>query len=136
MKKFLWVTVAFLLTMFCTARAADQDSNLVVNGGFEDGLKAWQPTGDVHLETNRPLDGRVSVIIGPGAGSLAQRIETGSGNAFTVSAVIQPQRTNGWVFALRFLDKDGHEVMKVDSLSDMKGTGENPRKFNHYLQPH
>ncbi len=136
MKKFLWVTVAFLLTMFCTVLAANQDSNLVINGGFEDGLKAWQTTGDVHLETNRPLDGKASVIIGPGAGSLAQRIETGSGNAFTVSAVIQSQRTNGWVFALRFLDKDSHEVMKVDSLSDMKGTGENPRKFNHYLQPH
>ena len=71
------------------ALAADPDSNLVVNGGFEDGLKGWQTTGDVHLETNGPLDGKASVIIGPGAGSLAQRIETGSGNAFTVSATIQ-----------------------------------------------
>ena len=71
------------------ALAADPDSNLVVNGGFEDGLKAWQTTGDVHLETNSPLDGKASALIGPGAGSLAQRIETGSGNAFTLSATIQ-----------------------------------------------
>ncbi len=118
------------------ALAADQDSNLVVNGGFEDGLKAWSATGDVHLETNSPLDGRASAFIGPGAGSLVQRIETGSGNPFTVSATIRSQLAIGWVFALHFLDKDGREVMKVDSLSDMKGTGENPRKFDHYLQPH
>ena len=117
MKRFLLVAVAFRLTTFCMALAADQDSNLVVNGGFEDGLKAWQTTGNVHLETNSPLEGKASVIIGPGAGSLAQRIETGSGNAFTVSAILQSQRTNGWVLAVRFLDKEGRELMRVDSLS-------------------
>jgi len=136
MKRFLLVAVAFRLATFGPALAADPDSNLVVNGGFEDGLKGWQTTGDVHLETNPPTAGKASVIIGPGAGSLAQRIETGSGNAFTVSAILESQRTNGWVFALRFLDKDGREVMKVDSLSDLTGTGENPRKFEHYMQPH
>jgi len=122
MKRFLLVAVAFRLTTFGLALAADPDSNLVVNGGFEDDLQGWQTTGDVHLETNSLRDGKASVIIGPGAGSLAQRIETGSGNAFTVSAILQSQRTNGWIFALRFLDKDGREVMKVDSLSDLKGT--------------
>jgi lysophospholipase L1-like esterase len=136
MKLSLLVTGAFLLTLFCTALAADQDSNLVINGGFADGLKGWQTTGDVHLETNSPLDGKVSAIIGPGAGSLMQRIETGSGNPFTVSATIQSQRTNGWVLALRFLDKDGREVMKVDSVNDIKPSKEDPRKFEHYMQPH
>ncbi|HYA79104.1 MAG TPA: SGNH/GDSL hydrolase family protein, partial [Candidatus Nitrosopolaris sp.] len=118
------------------AIAADQDSNLVVNGGFEDGLKGWQTTGDVHLETNRPLAGKASAIIGPGAGSLTQRIKTGSGNPLSVSATIQSPRTNGWVLAVRFLDKKGREVMRVDSLSDMKGDGQNPRKFNHYMEAH
>ena len=51
MKKSLLVAAVFLLTTFCTAPAADQDSSLVVNGGFEDGLAAWQTTGDVRLET-------------------------------------------------------------------------------------
>jgi lysophospholipase L1-like esterase len=135
MKKFLLVAAPFLLILFCAALAPGQDDK-VVNGGFEDGLKGWQATGDVHLATNNPLAGRASAIIGPGAGSLMQRIETRSGNPFTVLAIIKSQLTNDWVFALRFLDKDGRKVMKVDSLSDMKGTGENPRKFDHYMQPH
>jgi lysophospholipase L1-like esterase len=136
MKKFSLVAIAFLLALSGTALVADQDSNLVINGGFEDGLKGWQTTGDVHLETNRPLDGKASAVIGPGAGSLTQRIETGSGNPFTVSATIQSPRTNGWMLALRFLDKDGREVMKVDSANDMKPGKEDLRKFEHYMQPH
>jgi lysophospholipase L1-like esterase len=136
MKRFLLVAVAFRLTTFCMALAADQDSNLVVNGGFEDGLKAWQITGNVQLETNNPLDGKASVIIGPGAGSLAQRIETGSGNALTVSAILPSQRTNGWVLAVRFLDKEGRELMRVDSLADIQRDKKDPRRIDHYMQPH
>ncbi|HUA39311.1 MAG TPA: SGNH/GDSL hydrolase family protein [Candidatus Sulfopaludibacter sp.] len=136
MKKFLLVAVVFLLTAFFTAQAADPDSNLVVNGGFADGLKDWQTTGDVRLETNSPLAGKVSVIIGPGTGSLTQRVETDSGNPFTVSATLRAQRTNGWVFALRFLDQEGREIMKVDSIADIKVRGGNPQKIEHYLQPH
>lgn len=136
MKKFLLVTVVFRLALSGTALVAGQDSNLVINEGFEDGLKGWQTAGNVHLETNSPRDGKVSAVIGPGTGSLMQRIETGSGNAFTVSATIQSQRTNGWVFALHFLDKDGREVMKVDSINDIKPDKQDPRKFDRYLQPH
>ncbi len=79
---------------------------------------------------------RFRSVIGPGAGSLTQRIETGGGNAFTLSATIQSQRTNGWVLAVRFLDKDGREVMKVDSVNDMERGKQDPRKFDHYMQPH
>jgi lysophospholipase L1-like esterase len=136
MKKFLLLVIAFLLITFCTILVAEEDSGLVINGGFENGLKGWQATGDVHPETNGPLDGKMSAIIGPGAGSLTQRIEVSNVNPFTVSATIQSPHTNGWVFALRFLDKNGDELMKVDSVSDMKGKGANPTKFNHYMQPH
>ena len=119
MKKTFWVTVALLSGTLYAALAADRDPK-IVNGGFEDGLKAWQTTGDFHLETNRPLNGKVSAVIGPGAGSLTQRLETGSGNALTVSATILSPRTNGWVFALRFLDKQGRELMRVDSSADLQ----------------
>ena len=136
MKKVFGISIAFLLILSGTTLWADQGPNLVINGGFEDGLKGWQTTGDIHLETNSPLDGKVSVRIGPGAGSLTQRVETGSGNAFTVSATIQSPLTNGWIFALRFLDKDGREVMKVDSLSDLQRDKKDQRKFDHYMQPH
>jgi len=92
--------------------------------------------GDVHLETNSPLAGNASAIIGPGAGMLAQRIATGSGNDFTVSATIQSERTNGWLFAVRFLDKNGREVMRVDSLRDMKRDKDEPRRFSHFMKAH
>jgi lysophospholipase L1-like esterase len=134
MKKSL-ITVAFLLMACCMALAASQDDK-VVNGGFEAGFKGWRTTGDVNLETNSPLDGKISAVIGPGAGSLTQRVEISNVNPFTVSVTIQSPRTNGWVFALRFLDKNGREVMQVDSLKDMKGKGTNPTKFDHYMQPY
>src|SRR5215469_9097809 len=136
MKKFLLIRVALLWALSHMALGVDPGSNLVVNGGFEEGLKGWQTNGEVRLETNNPLNGKASVIIGPGAGSLTQRIETGSRNAFTLSATIQSQRTNSWFLVLRFLDKDGHELMRVDSLRDIERDKKDLRKFNHYMQPH
>jgi lysophospholipase L1-like esterase len=133
MKK-LSVIVAFLLIIFCAALVSGQDEK-VVNGGFGDGLKGWQATGAVHLQTN-VSDGKVSCCIGPGAGSLVQRVETGGDNAFSLSANIRSQHTNGWVLTLHFLDKDGREIMKVDSTTDMKVKGTNPQKIDHYMQPH
>src|SRR6267378_1394828 len=113
-----------------------QSSQRFVNGGFEDGLKQWQFSGDVHLETNNPVDGKASVLFGPGAGSLSQRIEVPRGNDFTASAIIQSTRTNSCVFALRFLDEHSREVMKVDSASDIQPDKKDPRKFNHYMKAH
>src|SRR5215469_13790773 len=112
--------VATMLSWWlCATLFADQDSK-VVNGGFEAGLTAWRSTGDVHLETNSPLDGKASARIGPGGGVLRQRVETGSGSHFTISATIKSEHTNGWLFAVRFLDKRGREVMRVDSLTEME----------------
>jgi lysophospholipase L1-like esterase len=136
MKRPLLIAFALLLVLGYTAMGADPGSNLVLNGGFEDGLKGWQTTGEVHMETNSPLNGKASVIIGPGAGSLTQRIETGSGNALTLSATIQSQRTNGWVLVLRFLDKNGREVMRVDSVTDLQRDKKDPQKFDHYMKTH
>src|SRR6516164_6578849 len=109
-----------LLLLFSAGRVLAESSERVVNGEFEDGFKGWRVTGDVHLQTNSPLVGRASAIIGPGAGSLTQRIETGSGNDFTVSALIQSESSHDWLFFLRFLDQQGQELMRVDSSSDME----------------
>src|SRR5690242_2217808 len=113
-----------------------ESSQRVINGGFEDGLKQWQFSGDVHLETNNPVDGKASALIGPGAGSLTQRIEVPRGNDFTASAFIQPTRTNSCIFALRFLDELSHEVMRVDTLSDIEFDKKDSRKLNHYMKAH
>ena len=103
------IIIACSLLPASVACAADEIAK-VVNGGFEEGLIGWQTTGDVILETNAPLNGKASACIGPGAGSLSQRIETGGGNHFTFSATIQTQLTNGWFLAIRFLDQHGREV--------------------------
>jgi lysophospholipase L1-like esterase len=134
-----WLLVStfagWFLVLSITAGLA-QSSQRVINGGFEEGLKAWQFTGDVHLETNSPLAGKASVLIGPLEGSLSQRIEVPRGNDFTVSAFIQSQRTNGWLFALRFLDEDSREVMRVDSRTDIEFDKTESRKLNHYMKAH
>jgi lysophospholipase L1-like esterase len=135
MRKLLFIVAAFLVATCATAPASSRDFQ-VVNGAFEDGLKGWKSTGDVHVETHGPLEGKASVIIGPGPGSVSQRIDTGSGNDFTVSAMIQSQLTNGWVFAIRCLDKHGHEVMRVDSMSDLQRDKKDPRKFDHFMKAH
>lgn len=127
--------IALLLAVQCTTAVAGPGFK-VINGGFENGLSGWQATGDVHLETNSPLEGNASAAIGPGAGQLSQRIEIGGGNDFTLSAAIKSQRTNGWDFIIRFLDKNAHEIMRVDSLHDMERDKKEPLKFKHFMQAH
>ncbi|MGH7942651.1 MAG: SGNH/GDSL hydrolase family protein, partial [Limisphaerales bacterium] len=102
---------------------------------FKDGLTGWQASGNVHLQTNS-ADRKVLARIGPGAGMLTQRIETGGGNPFTLSATIQSQYTNGWLLTLFFLDKNGRQVMKVDSAHDINVKDADPQKIRHYMQPH
>jgi lysophospholipase L1-like esterase len=127
-------TVACLLLIFCAAASFSQDEK-VINGRFDDGLKGWQISGDVHLEKSAS-HGKVVACIGPGAGSMAQRIETGNGNPFTLSASVESARTNDWLLTLRFLDTDGREIMTVDSARDINVKGSNPQKIEHYMQPH
>lgn len=127
---------AALLLLFSTVLGLAEAPQPLLNGGFEDGLKGWQSTGDVHLETNNPMDGKAAVLIGPGAGSLIQRIETGSGNHLTLTATIQAPRANGWTLAIRCLDQEGRELMKVDSASEIETSKLNPRKLKHYMKVH
>jgi lysophospholipase L1-like esterase len=118
-----------------TALAVDPRSNLI-NGKFEAGLAGWQTDGEVHLATNAAANGKVSVIIGPGVGKLAQRVEAGGGEHLTASATVRAQEAKGWVFTLRFLDKDGRELMKVGSVTDMKPAKEDAGRFDHYMKAH
>jgi lysophospholipase L1-like esterase len=129
------IMIAYFLLPLRVACAADEIAT-VVNGGFEDGLTGWRITGNVILDTNTTLNGKASARIGPGAGSLMQRIETGSGNHFTMSATIQTQLTNGWFLAICFLDQHGREVMKVDTFTDLHPDKQNLRKFGHYMKVH
>jgi lysophospholipase L1-like esterase len=135
MRRSLGVAIGLLLALARTAPGAESDSR-IVKGKFEAGLSGWVVTGDVHLETNPIVKGAASALIGPGSGSISQRIETGNGNPLTVSAILQPSRTNGWMLTIRFLDPQGRELMRVDSMHDMKPGGQKPLKLSHYLQTH
>src|ERR1700721_985325 len=127
--------LTFLL-LACHLLCADTTARTVsVNGGFEDGLTAWKTTGDVTLDTHRPLAGKASVRIGPGPGSITQRVALGGNNHIQILATIHSVPPASGVLTLRFLDKDGNQVMSVDSDADMKPGGE-PRKISYYMKPH
>src|SRR5690242_8200849 len=64
------IILVLLTCLFLPTRsifATDVSTNLV-NGSFEDGLTGWQVNGDVTLETAKPMEGKASLRIGPGAG--------------------------------------------------------------------
>src|SRR5690349_8272082 len=124
------------VVMVMYAAAASESTQRVINGGFEKGLKGWHVTGNVHVERNGPLKGNVSARIGPGEGSLSQLIRIGKGNHFTVLATIQSQRTNDWMLTVRFLDRNGRELMKVDSSTDMEASSRESGKVSHYMKAH
>lgn len=65
----LWLAVLPLLI----GLTAQSDPNYAINGGFEEGLNGWTPSGNVSLEKTSPLEGNVSIRLGPGASSVNQR---------------------------------------------------------------
>src|ERR1700690_458033 len=93
MPKLIPVAFACLLLTPRGAFAAILATNLV-NGCFEDGLKGWQAKGDVKLETVAPLEGKASLRIGPGAGSVSQRVRIGEGDHLWVSIAVKSEPAN------------------------------------------
>ncbi len=112
------------------------ETNKLTNGGFEEGLTAWQTTGKVGLETVAPLQGKASARIGPGPGSVVQRVEAGSGDHLTVSAVVKSEPSGAGKLKVRFLGKDGRELMTVDSATDMEPGNQEPRELSFYMKEH
>jgi|GEM_PF-452699 len=130
-------TLACLFLIFQATLAASQDSsrNVIENGGFENGLSAWKVSGDVTLDKNAPLGKKASVRIGPGRGSVSQRIQVGPDNHLMSSAIIKSEPTGIAKMTVRFLDSNGNEVMILDSETDMK-SGAEPQKLSRYMKPH
>jgi hypothetical protein len=64
LRRLLWVAIAGLLTVNSHGFSAEADFK-VVSAGFENGLSAWQATGEAHLETNQPLAGRIYAVKKP-----------------------------------------------------------------------
>ena len=130
--------LAAIVFAFLTHQAvyASEDSKTIsVNGDFENGLAAWQTTGNVSIEARRPLEGHTSARIGFGPGSLKQRIVVGSDNHMMISALIDSEPAGAAKLTLRFLDKNGIELMTLDSDREIK-PGKEKGEISDYLKPH
>lgn len=131
-----WGAAILLLTLVQIPAHADSAARTIsVNGSFENGLAAWTVKGDVHLDTAHPLAGKASVRIGPGAGSIEQRIAVGSDNHLLFSALLHASPAGAGKLTLRFFSKSGRELMQIDSGADMQ-PGKEPGSIEDYLRPH
>jgi lysophospholipase L1-like esterase len=136
MSNHIRVATACLLLSLSGTLAADFPTNLV-NGSFEDGLNGWQAKGDVKLETAAPMEGSTSLRIGPGAGSVSQRVHIGNGDHLWVSVAIQSEPTNTAILIVRYLDEKGHELMRLNSATDIKpGDKVKPGTIGFYMKEH
>ena len=91
--KHILAAVALALSVHQVALAAEETKTITVNGGFEKGLTGWRSSGDVAVEKIKGLDGHFSVRIGPGVGSITQRVAVGSDNHMMFSALINASST-------------------------------------------
>jgi lysophospholipase L1-like esterase len=136
MTKHVRVIFACLLLTLHGVVAADFQTNLV-NGDFANGLKGWEVKGDVTLETVTLISGHASLRIGPGAGSVSQRVRIGNGNHLWVAVSVKSEPTNTAVLTVRFLDKHGRELMRVNSVTDIKpGDKVKPGTLSFYMKEH
>jgi hypothetical protein len=118
------------------AFGAEYPSDLI-NGCFEDGLKAWRVEGDVTLEKGAPIEGKASLRIGPGAGSVSQRVRTGNGDHLSISIAVKSDPANTAILIVRFLDDKGQELMRLNSSTDIKpGDKVKPGMISFYMKEH
>ncbi|MCX6896380.1 MAG: hypothetical protein NTZ16_12965, partial [Verrucomicrobia bacterium] len=116
---------------------AEAESTSLVYAGFEDGLASWQVTGDVRLETAAPLEGKASLRIGPGAGSVSQRVHVGNGDHLWIAVSYKSEPANAARLIVRYLDQSGSELMRLDSAKDIKPTDkQKPGKLSFYMKEH
>ena len=107
---------------------------LVTNPAFAESLQSWQVSGDFHtFADNLHTDVR-HLRMGPGAGTLAQRIQVGSRNHLLLTAVFDRALPSSCSLALRFLDRSGKEWMRLESGTDIQQGKDG--KMGLYFRPH
>lgn len=117
------------------AVAADPAPRVIsVNASFGDGLAGWHASGDVHLQKGGSTSGGDLVRIGPGAGSISQTIQIGARNHMELTAIFHSEPAGLGRVTLRFLDKNGKELMQLQSDTDMKPA--KAGKLTDYFRPH
>ena len=122
------------LCLVHAAFATDDSVRISTNSDFADGLNGWQATGAVRIAKSLRSTHAV-VTIGPGAGAIAQRIQTGAANHLMVSVIVHAEPPAIAVLKVRCLDQDGRELMRLESPGDIK-PGKDPDSLSDYFRPH
>ncbi len=106
-----------------------------VNPTFVEGLTGWQVSGAVHLRDSAASSDRQVVTIGPGAGSISQRVEANADNHMMVSVILHSLPPGLGTVTVRCFNNNGRELMSLRSPADM-GTGKKPGALEDYFRPH
>jgi lysophospholipase L1-like esterase len=91
--------------------------------------------GAVHLEQKPSDQAGAEIVIGPGAGSIRQRIAANGNNHMMVSVLFHAKPAGSAVVTVRFFDKAGHELMSLRSPADIR-PGKTPGSIEEYFRPH
>ncbi|HZZ39288.1 MAG TPA: SGNH/GDSL hydrolase family protein [Acidobacteriaceae bacterium] len=134
--------LALLLLLFgvalCAARpagAVDESSRISANPTFAAGGAGWQISGDVRVEANPANPSQHEIVLGPGAGSIAQRIPAGAANHMMVAATLHSAPAGLATLYVRCLDENGRVLMTIQSPDDIQ-PGKDPDSLEDYFRPH
>jgi lysophospholipase L1-like esterase len=132
------IRVFLILGCLCyagSAQAADDSSRISTNPNFADGLTGWKTQGDVHLVAGSANPGEHAATIGPGTGSISQRVTSDAANHMMIAAALRSVPGGAAILSVRCLDKDGRELMTLRSPVDIK-PGREADTLEGYFRPH
>lgn len=104
------------------------------NSHFEDGLTGWKTSGTVRLKQKASDQESAEVVIGPGVGSIRQRIAADGNNHMEISVRLHAVPAGSAVVTVTFFDSAGHELMSLRSPSDIH-PGKTPGTLDEYFRP-
>lgn len=130
-----FLAVAVLLTIMESAGAATSETPISVNPDFARGLNGWSTSGEVHVEPDLSRQGEQAVALGPGAGSIWQRISANGDNPMRLSVLLRAAPAGAAVITARFFDRQGRELMSLRSPVDIR-RGKSPGTCEDYFRPH
>ena len=129
----MWALAALvaLLAVGSPAFAAKDATQILANPDFASGLSGWETSGAVRPGRNSVQ----TVILGPGAASIRQRIAADGANHMMLSVLLHAVPTGSAVVTVRFFDSEGRELMSLSSPADIP-PGKTPGSFDDYFRPH
>jgi lysophospholipase L1-like esterase len=131
----LLLLLGVLLSVPRPAQADDTPSRISANPTFAEGTSGWRISGDVHLSTSAADPSKHAIVLGPGGGSIMQRIPANADNHMRVAASFTAPPTGLVTLSVRCLDQDGRTLMTLRSPEDIP-SGKAPHSLEDYFRPH